>query len=116
MKTAAELMKSDKPIHIRARLEFGFRTDAAHLKESEQDPQHHETRRFHRPLPIGWLRAAVLGASGGIVFTGGLIVGVSAAEASRSSVLAGMDGLGRERCRRRPAKMFPAMNSASPTR
>lgn len=29
-------MTTDKPIHILARLEVGFRTDAAHLKELEQ--------------------------------------------------------------------------------
>jgi vacuolar iron transporter family protein len=41
----------------------------------------HFTRR------VGWLRAAVLGANDGIVSTASLIVGVAAAEASRSSVL-----------------------------
>ena len=30
-------MTTDKPIHILARLEVGFRTDATHLKELEQD-------------------------------------------------------------------------------
>ena len=53
--------------------------------------KHTETHRTHR---IGWLRAAVLGANDGIVSTASLIVGVAAAEASRSSVLvAGMAGL-----------------------
>lgn len=43
---------------------------------------------------VGWLRAAVLGANDGIVSTASLIVGVAAAEASRSSVLvAGVAGL-----------------------
>ena len=49
---------------------------------------------FHRTHRIGWLRAAVLGANDGIVSTASLIVGVAAAEASRSSVLvAGLAGL-----------------------
>ena len=48
----------------------------------------------HRTQRIGWLRAAVLGANDGIVSTASLIVGVAAAEASRSSVLvAGIAGL-----------------------
>ena len=53
--------------------------------------KHTEIHRTHR---IGWLRAAVLGANDGIVSTASLIVGVAAAESSRSSVLvAGMAGL-----------------------
>jgi len=53
--------------------------------------RHNEIHRTHR---IGWLRAAVLGANDGIVSTASLIVGVAAAESSRSSVLvAGMAGL-----------------------
>ncbi len=48
----------------------------------------------HRTERIGWLRAAVLGANDGIVSTASLIVGVAAAESSRSSILvAGMAGL-----------------------
>ena len=48
----------------------------------------------HRTQRIGWLRAAVLGANDGIVSTASLIVGVAAAESSRSSVLvAGVAGL-----------------------
>jgi VIT1/CCC1 family predicted Fe2+/Mn2+ transporter len=51
-------------------------------------PEHHRSER------IGWLRAAVLGANDGIVSTASLIVGVAAAETSRSSVLvAGVAGL-----------------------
>ncbi|HKK26873.1 MAG TPA: VIT family protein [Gemmatimonadota bacterium] len=43
---------------------------------------------------MGWLRAAVLGANDGIVSTASLVVGVAAAEASRSGVLvAGVAGL-----------------------
>lgn len=43
---------------------------------------------------VGWLRAGVLGANDGIVSTASLIVGVAAAEGSRSSVLvAGVAGL-----------------------
>jgi VIT1/CCC1 family predicted Fe2+/Mn2+ transporter len=41
----------------------------------------------HAASRIGWLRAAVLGANDGIVSTASLIVGVAAADASRSSVL-----------------------------
>ncbi len=53
----------------------------------------HHTEQ-HRTQRIGWLRAAVLGANDGIVSTASLIVGVAAAEASRSSVLvAGVAGL-----------------------
>src|SRR3954452_10539713 len=48
----------------------------------------------HRSERIGWLRAAVLGANDGIVSTASLIVGVAAAETTRSSVLvAGVAGL-----------------------
>jgi len=53
--------------------------------------RHAEIHRTHR---VGWLRAAVLGANDGIVSTASLIVGVAAAESSRSSVVvAGMAGL-----------------------
>ena len=44
-------------------------------------PERHYAER------IGWLRAAVLGANDGIVSTASLVVGVAAADASRSSVL-----------------------------
>lgn len=48
----------------------------------------------HRTDRIGWLRAAVLGANDGIVSTASLVVGVAAAEASRSDVWrAGVAGL-----------------------
>jgi len=48
----------------------------------------------HRTKHIGWLRATVLGANDGIVSIASLIVGVAAAEASRSEVLtAGTAGL-----------------------
>ncbi|NND97299.1 MAG: VIT family protein [Pirellulaceae bacterium] len=48
----------------------------------------------HRVDRVGWLRAAVLGANDGIVSTASLIVGVAAADASRSSVvLAGVAGM-----------------------
>ena len=51
-------------------------------------------RELHRTERIGWLRAAVLGANDGIVSTASLVVGVAAAESSRSSVLvAGVAGL-----------------------
>lgn len=49
---------------------------------------------LHRSERIGWLRAAVLGANDGIVSTASLIVGVAAAETSRSNiVVAGVAGL-----------------------
>ena len=46
-----------------------------------------EAKEQHRIGRIGWLRAAVLGANDGIVSTASLVVGVAAAEASRSSIL-----------------------------
>jgi VIT1/CCC1 family predicted Fe2+/Mn2+ transporter len=53
--------------------------------------KHSEIHRTHR---VGWLRAAVLGANDGIVSTASLIVGVAAANSSRSSVLvAGLAGV-----------------------
>ena len=51
-------------------------------------PEEHRTHR------TGWLRAAVLGANDGIVSTASLIVGVAAAQTSKSGVLvAGVAGL-----------------------
>ncbi len=48
----------------------------------------------HLVARIGWLRAAVLGANDGIVSTASLIVGVTAAAATRNDVLiAGVAGL-----------------------
>ena len=48
----------------------------------------------HRSTRIGWLRAAVLGANDGIVSTASLVIGVAAANASRSAVMtAGFAGL-----------------------
>jgi VIT1/CCC1 family predicted Fe2+/Mn2+ transporter len=48
----------------------------------------------HRSERIGWLRAAVLGANDGIVSTASLVLGVAAADASKSEVLlAGIAGL-----------------------
>ena len=55
-------------------------------------PAHHRER--HRTERIGWLRAAVLGANDGIVSTASLVIGVAAANATRSDVLvAGVAGL-----------------------
>jgi VIT1/CCC1 family predicted Fe2+/Mn2+ transporter len=55
-------------------------------------PVHHKER--HTTERIGWLRAAVLGANDGIVSTASLVVGVAAAQATRSDVLlAGVAGL-----------------------
>jgi vacuolar iron transporter family protein len=49
---------------------------------------------MHRGGRIGWLRAAVLGANDGIVSTASLVIGVAAADATRSAVLvAGVAGL-----------------------
>ena len=57
--------------------------------------KHAEQHRTHR---VGWLRAAVLGANDGIVSTASLIVGVAAADSSRSGILvAGVAGLVRDR-------------------
>jgi VIT1/CCC1 family predicted Fe2+/Mn2+ transporter len=51
-------------------------------------------RERHFTQRIGWLRAAVLGANDGIVSTAALLVGVAAAQATRSSILvAGVAGL-----------------------
>ncbi len=53
--------------------------------------RHTEIHRMHR---VGWLRAAVLGANDGIVSTASLVLGVAAAEATRSGILtAGVAGL-----------------------
>ena len=41
----------------------------------------------HRSDRIGWLRAAVLGANDGLISTSSLVVGVAAADPSRSAVL-----------------------------
>src|ERR1700688_2163894 len=55
-------------------------------------PRHHKER--HRTGSMGWLRAAVLGANDGIVSTASLVLGVAAANATRSNVLvAGVAGL-----------------------
>ena len=51
-------------------------------------------REMHRLQNIGWLRAAVLGASDGIVSTSSLVLGVAASHATHSSILiAGIAGL-----------------------
>lgn len=48
----------------------------------------------HYTQRIGWLRAAVLGANDGIVSTASLVVGVAAAQSTRTAiVLAGIAGL-----------------------
>jgi VIT1/CCC1 family predicted Fe2+/Mn2+ transporter len=54
------------------------------------------TRHFERHYSdrVGWLRAAVLGANDGIVSTASLVVGVTAAHATRADILiAGIAGL-----------------------
>lgn len=51
-------------------------------------------REGHRTERIGWLRAAVMGANDGIVSTASLVVGIAAADATRSEILvAGVAGL-----------------------
>ena len=51
-------------------------------------------RERHRTERTGWLRAAVLGANDGILSTASLLLGVAAAQGSRSSLLvAGVAGL-----------------------
>jgi len=53
---------------------------------------HHRER--HRSDRSGWLRAAVLGANDGILSTASLLVGIAAAQASRSQLwVAGLAGL-----------------------
>ena len=53
--------------------------------------RHSEGHLGHR---VGWLRAMVLGANDGIISTSALLLGVAAADASRSAILtAGMAGL-----------------------
>jgi VIT1/CCC1 family predicted Fe2+/Mn2+ transporter len=55
-------------------------------------PRHHKER--HRIARIGWLRAAVLGANDGIVSTASLVIGVAAAHATHTNILAaGVAGL-----------------------
>ena len=56
-----------------------------------KSPHPQEEHKSHR---MNWLRAAVLGANDGIVSTASLMLGVSAAHASRSTILtAGIAGL-----------------------
>ena len=51
-------------------------------------------KESHLVKRIGWLRAAVLGANDGIISTASLILGVAAADASKSNILlAGVAGL-----------------------
>jgi VIT1/CCC1 family predicted Fe2+/Mn2+ transporter len=54
----------------------------------EHTPEDHRTRR------VGWLRAAVLGANDGIVSVASLVIGVAAANSSKTAVMtAGFAGL-----------------------
>ena len=51
-------------------------------------------RERHSTGRLGWLRAAVLGANGGVLSTASLVLGVAAAHGSRSNVLiVGLAGL-----------------------
>ena len=62
------------------------------IKNASKMPQDQKER--HRSGRIGWLRAAVLGANDGIVSTASLVLGVAAAQGTRSNVLvAGVAGL-----------------------
>ena len=62
------------------------------ITQRTQRAQGHTER--HKTLAIGWLRAAVLGANDGIVSTASLLMGVAAAGASHSSLMAtGVAGL-----------------------
>jgi vacuolar iron transporter family protein len=62
------------------------------LRKTLKMPAPHKER--NRTEPIGWLRAAVLGANDGIVSTASLMLGVAAAHVTRSNVLvAGVVGL-----------------------
>jgi VIT1/CCC1 family predicted Fe2+/Mn2+ transporter len=55
---------------------------------------HAHRRERHRTGSTGWLRAAVLGANDGILSTATLLLGVAAAQGSRSAlVVAGVAGL-----------------------
>jgi VIT1/CCC1 family predicted Fe2+/Mn2+ transporter len=47
----------------------------------------HRQQELHRSGRVGWLRAAVLGAQDGIVSTAALLLGVAAADVSRSTLL-----------------------------
>lgn len=54
----------------------------------------HQAAERHRGGRAAWLRAAVLGANDGLISTASLIVGVAAADPSRSAILvAGVAGL-----------------------
>ena len=58
------------------------------MSRLERHPEQHLVAR------IGWLRAAVLGANDGLVSTASLIVGVAAAQTSKTGILvAGVAGL-----------------------
>ena len=55
---------------------------------------HTQPDEEHRSERAGWLRAAVLGANDGLISTAALIVGVAAADSSRSAVIiAGIAGM-----------------------
>jgi VIT1/CCC1 family predicted Fe2+/Mn2+ transporter len=61
-----------------------------HHHHHHRDPH----RERHQSSRTGWLRAAVLGSNDAIVSTASLMIGVAAAEASKSAVLvAGVAGL-----------------------
>src|SRR5215475_10222157 len=54
----------------------------------------HRAQEHHVGHRTGWLRAAVLGANDGIVSVAAIIVGVAAADSSRTAIItAGVAGL-----------------------
>src|ERR1700737_4555707 len=62
------------------------------IKKALRMPRVQQER--HRTERMGWLRAAVLGANDGVVSTASLVLGVAAANGTRSNVLvAGVAGL-----------------------
>ncbi|MBY0331492.1 MAG: VIT1/CCC1 transporter family protein, partial [Acetobacteraceae bacterium] len=70
----------------------GFHPCPARTLPSKKSTRHAPER--HRVEHLGWLRAAVLGANGGLVSTASLAVGVAAADPSPQAVLlAGVAGL-----------------------
>lgn len=55
-------------------------------------------REVHRRQNIGWLRAAVLGANGGLISTSSLVVGVAETQSARADSAGRNRGARRRRC------------------
>jgi vacuolar iron transporter family protein len=47
----------------------------------------HQRAERHRQHHLGWLRAAVLGANDGLISTASLLIGISAADATRNTIV-----------------------------